>query len=65
MEVAMPTSLPRRREPEAGRFRRFMANSPPWFQWTVLTAMFLAGLGTMILYFWLVKIAPETNGYLW
>ena len=65
LEVAMPTTLPRRHEPGPGRFRRFMASSPPWFQWTVLTAIFLAGLCVLSLYFWRVKIAAETHGYLW
>ena len=61
----MPTSLPRRHEPRQSRFRRFMANSPPWFQWTALTAMFLAGLGLVIFYFWLVKTPPGAGGYAW
>ncbi len=51
----MPTRLPERRDPPPGRFRAFMAATPPWFQWATLAAMFLAALGAVVLFFYVVK----------
>lgn len=42
-----------------------MASTPAWFQWAVLTAMFLAGLGVVVGYFYLVRTDPLNAGYFW
>jgi hypothetical protein len=66
MEASMPTRLPNKPQmPPPGRFRSFMASTPAWFQWATLTAMFLAGLGVVVLYLYLVKTDPLMAGYHW
>ena len=62
----MPVNLPKPPpQPPPGRFRSFMASTPPWFQWATLIAMFLTGAGIVILYLWAVKTPPDINPYEW
>jgi hypothetical protein len=61
----MPTRLPKRTPAAPGRFRSFMASTPAWFQWAVLTAMFLAGLGIVVAYLYMVRTDPLDAGYYW